>query len=68
MIIMKLNKTLKIMKDLNEKGESMTVYGENQYNKILNFKAVESCDVNGNYLTFKLADGSEITAIYQEYK
>ena len=63
---MKLNKTLTIMKELNDKGESITIYGENQYNKILNFKAVKSCSIDGDILTFKIEDGTEITAIYRD--
>lgn len=64
---MKLNKTLAMMKELNDNDSSMTIYGEKQYNKILNFKAVASCDVNGSDLTFKLTNGSTITATYQDW-
>ena len=64
---MKLNKTLNTMRQVNDEGSSVTIYGEKQYNKILNFKAVASCDVNGSDLTFKLTDGSTITATYQDW-
>lgn len=35
--------------------------------RLLNFKAVASCNVNGSDLTFKLTDGSTITATYQDW-
>lgn len=66
MINMKLNKTLTQMKEALEEGGVMTIYGDKMYQKILNFKAVESCEVNGSDLTFKLSDGSEIRARYQD--
>lgn len=64
---MKLNKTLEMMREINEKeNSSMTIYGRKQLDKILNFKAVASCETNGSELTFKLTDGSEIYANYSE--
>ena len=64
---MKLNKTLTMMKELNNSGSTLTIYGRKQFDRILNFKDVESCDTNGNSLSFKLSDGSTIEATYQEW-
>lgn len=63
---MKLNKLLTQMKEANAEGGSVTIYGRKMYKRILNFKAVVSCDIGYDVLTFKLTDGSTITAYYVE--
>lgn len=63
---MRLNKTLTQMREALEEGGIMTIYGDKMYQRILNFKAVISCDWNNDLLTFKLSDGSKITAFYSE--
>lgn len=65
---MKLNKTLALMKELNEEECALTVYGRERLEKILNFKAVKSFtwdgDLNGGYFT--LVDGSTIRIDYSD--
>ena len=64
---MKLNKTLETMKNANNEGGAVTIYGDRAYRQILHFTAVVNCDIDcGNILTFKLTDGSTITAFYSE--
>ena len=63
---MKLNKILTQMKEANNEGGAVTIYGKKMYKRILNFKAVESCDIGNAVLTFKLKDGSTITTYYVE--
>lgn len=65
---MRLNKTLKLMRELNEQGYALAVYGSDKLEKVLNFKAVKSFtwdgDLNGGYFT--LVDGSTIYVNYSE--
>ena len=63
---MKLNKLLTEMKEANNEGGAVTIYGHKMYDRILNFKAVVSCDIGYAVLTFKLTDGSTIKAYYVE--
>ena len=63
---MKLNKTLAMMRECNNEGGALTIYGDKAFNKICKFKAITSCENNNNILTFTLKDGSEITAYYSE--
>ena len=58
---MKLNKTLENLKN------GMTIYGEKQLERILNFKAVTSITRNDPYVTIRLVNGEEIDTIYMEY-
>ena len=57
---MKMNKTLANIKN------GMTIYGEKQLEKILNFKAVKSITRNDAYVTIHLVNGEEIDASYSE--
>ena len=57
---MKMNKTLENIKN------GMTIYGEKQIDRILNFKAVKSIARNDGYVTIHLVNGEEITAYYSE--
>ena len=57
---MKLNKTLESIKN------GMTIYGEKQLERILNFKAVKSIERNDGYVTIRLVNGEEIDASYSE--
>ena len=63
---MKRNKTLETMKNANNEGGAVTIYGDRAYRRILHFTAVVSCDIEDNILIFKLTDGSIITAFYSE--
>lgn len=45
---MKLNKTLLLIKELNEEGGCLTVYGRDKLDRILNFKAVKSFEWDGD--------------------
>ena len=65
---MKLNKTLTEMRNANNENSAVTIYGHKAFYKVLNFKVVKSVDINdySNVVTFKLTDGSEITAFYSE--
>lgn len=65
---MKLNKILTQMREANAEGGAVIIYGQKMYKRILNLKAVVSCDVGYDVLTFKLTDGSTITAYYVETK
>ena len=58
---MKLNKTLENLKN------GMTIYGEKQLERILNFKAVTSITRNDPYVTIRLVNGEEIDTTYMEY-
>ncbi|MGN0608835.1 MAG: hypothetical protein ACI4J6_06485 [Oscillospiraceae bacterium] len=66
---MKLNKTLAAMREINEKeNSSITIYGRKQFEKILNFKAVEKAEWSDNdtFVLFTLTDGSTVSANYSE--
>lgn len=63
---MRFNKLLTQMKSANNEGGAVTIYGRKMYKRILNFKSVVSCDICCDVLTFKLTDGSTITAYYLE--
>ena len=63
---MKLNKLLTEMKEAIAEGGAVTIYGRKMYKRILNFKAVVSCDIGCDVITFKLTDGSTIKAYYVE--
>ena len=65
---MKLNKLLTEMKSANDEGGAVIIYGRKMYERILNLKAVVSCDIGYNVLTFKLTDGSTITTYYVDTK
>ena len=58
---MKLNKMLENLKN------GMTIYGEKQLERILNFKAVTSITRNDPYVTIRLVNGEEIDTTYMEY-
>lgn len=45
---MRLNKTLKLIRELNNEGGCLTVYGRDKLDRILNFKAVKSFDWDGD--------------------
>ena len=64
---MKLNKTLTQMREANNEGGAVTIYGAKAYYRIYNFKAIkaEVVDCNG-VVTFILIDNTEITAYYAE--
>ena len=64
---MKLNKTLTQMREANNEGGAVTIYGAKAYHRIYNFKAIkaEVVDCNG-VITFILTDNTEITAYYAE--
>ena len=57
---MKMNKTLENLKN------GMTIYGEKQLEKVLNFKAVKSISRNDCYVTINLENGDVIEAAYSE--
>lgn len=66
---MKLNKTLIQMREANNEGGAVTIYGAEAYHRIFNFKAVKTADVDCNdVITFVLNDNTEITAYYVETK
>ena len=58
---MKLNKTLENIKN------GMTIYGEKQFERILNFKVVKSIERNDGYVTINLENGEKINAAYREF-
>ena len=61
---MKLNKTLSLIKELNEEGGCLTVYGRDKLDRILNFKALKGgrfewdSDLGGGTLYF--SDGTKL--------
>ena len=57
---MRLNKTLTQIK------EGATIYGENQLEKVLNFKAVTRITRNDPYIIIHLINGENIHAYYSE--
>lgn len=57
---MKLNKTLENLKN------GMTIRGEKELEKILNFKAVKSITREYNYVVIHLVNGEEIEAKYSD--
>ena len=64
---MKLNKTLTQMREANNEGGAVTIYGAEAYYRIYNFKAIKAADVDCNgVITFVLNDNTEITAYYAE--
>lgn len=65
---MKLNKTLSLIKELNEGGGCLTVYGRKNLDRILNFKAVKSFEWDGNLNggTIKLEGGSSLYINYSD--
>ena len=64
---MKLNKTLTQMREANNEGGAVTIYGEKEYHRIYNFKAIKSDNVDCNgVITFILTDNTEITAFYED--
>ena len=64
---MKLNKTLTQMREANNEGGAVTIYGAEAYNRIYNFKVIKAADVDcDRVITFILSDNTEITAYYAE--
>lgn len=61
---MRLNKTLKLIQELNDQGGCLTVYGRDKLDRILNFKVLKGgrfvwdFDLGGG--TIYLADGTKI--------
>ena len=64
---MKLNKTLTQMREANNEGGAVTIYGEKEYHRIFNFKAIKADNVDcDGVITFILIDNTEITAFYED--
>ena len=64
---MRLNKTLTQMREVNNEGGAVTIYGAEAYHWIYNFKAIKAADVDCNgVITFVLTDNTEIKAYYIE--
>lgn len=65
---MKLNKTLSLIKELNEEGGCLTVYGRDKLDRILSFKAVKSfdwdSDLGGGFIN--LEDGTSMYVNYSD--
>ncbi len=59
---MRLNKTLKLIQELNNEGGCLTVYGRDKLDRILNFKAVKSFEWDGDLGggTIYLEDGTKL--------
>lgn len=64
---MRLNKTLTQMREANNEGGAVTIYGAEAYHRIYNFKAIKAADVDySGIVTFTLNDNTEIIAYYAE--
>ena len=63
---MKLNKTLALMRAANLEGGAITIYGNNAFRRVLNFKAVKSAEQWGDIIEITLTDGTTITAFFSD--